>query len=97
MTIPASLSTRQTPGIDGLREFSEQELRRYDGSRRNPVYVAYEGLVYDVSTSPFWRTGLHRDLHWAGQDLTEFLHQAPHSDLVFHKFPVVGRLRQARD
>lgn len=76
-----------------LREFSDQELRKYDGSRRNPVYVAYNGLVYDVSRSPYWRTGLHRDLHWAGQDLTDELHKAPHSDLVFHKFPVVGKLR----
>jgi predicted heme/steroid binding protein len=77
-----------------LREISIQELRRCDGSsRRNPVYIAYKGLVYDVSSSSFWRTGLHRDLHFAGQDLTDEIADAPHTDLVFHKFPVVGRLK----
>jgi predicted heme/steroid binding protein len=76
-----------------LREISEQELRRCDGTRRNPAYVAYRGLVYDVSGSPYWHRGLHRDLHFAGQDLTEEVAHAPHSDLVFHKFPVVGKLK----
>lgn len=77
-----------------LREISEQELRRCDGSsRKNPIYVAYNGLVYDLTTSSFWRTGLHRNLHWAGQDLTNELAEAPHTELVFHKFPVVGRLK----
>ncbi|OQY94431.1 MAG: hypothetical protein B6D41_07115 [Chloroflexi bacterium UTCFX4] len=55
--------------------------------------VAYKGLVYDVTTSSFWRTGLHRDLHWAGQDLTDEIADAPHTELVFHKFPIVGRLK----
>ena len=81
------------PFPESLREISIQELRRCDGSRRNPVYVAYKGLVYDVSSSSFWRTGLHRDLHFAGQDLTDEIAEAPHTDLVFHKFPVVGRLK----
>lgn len=77
-----------------LREISIQELRKCDGSsRKNPVYIAYKGLVYDVTTSSFWRTGLHRDLHFAGQDLTDEIADAPHSDLVFHKFPVVGKLK----
>ena len=80
--------------IGELREISIQELRRCDGSsRKHPVYVAYNGLVYDVTTSSFWRTGLHHNLHWAGQDLTEELTHAPHSALVFHKFPVIGKLK----
>ncbi|HZQ06806.1 MAG TPA: cytochrome b5 domain-containing protein [Anaerolineae bacterium] len=81
------------PPTESLREISIQELRRCDGSRKNPVYIAYKGLVYDVSTSSFWRTGLHRDLHFAGQDLTDEIADAPHTDLVFHKFPIVGRLK----
>jgi predicted heme/steroid binding protein len=80
---------------NNLREISIQELRRCDGSsRKNPIYIAYNGLVYDVTTSSFWRTGLHRNLHWAGQDLTDELKQAPHSELVFHKFPIAGKLQQ---
>lgn len=76
-----------------LKEFSESELRRCDGSRGNPVCVAYRGLVYDLSSSPHWSTGMHRDLHFAGQDLTGEILDAPHSDLVFRKFRVVGKLK----
>ncbi len=75
------------------RVFTEQELCKFDGSKRNPVYVAYKGLVYDVSAGGHWRTGLHRDLHFAGQDLTAEIADAPHTDLVFRKFPVVGILK----
>jgi predicted heme/steroid binding protein len=77
-----------------LREFSERELRKCDGSRGNPVCVAYLGLVYDLSGSPHWYTGMHRDLHFAGQDLTGEIVDAPHSDLVFRKFRVIGKLAQ---
>jgi predicted heme/steroid binding protein len=32
--------------------------------------------------------------HWAGQDLTDELAQAPHSDAVFERFSAVGHLKQ---
>ena len=74
--------------------FTEQELRKYDGSRKMPVYIAYNGVVYDVTSSPYWYTGEHRNLHYAGQDLTSELPDAPHSDLVFRRFPRVGILKR---
>lgn len=73
--------------------FTEQELKRYDGSRKMPVYIAYKGLVYDVTSSPHWRGGDHRNLHFAGQDLTHELPDSPHGERVFRKFPVVGILK----
>ncbi|MBI3741642.1 MAG: cytochrome b5 [Chloroflexi bacterium] len=76
------------------RIFTKQELKKYDGSRKNPVYIAYKGLVYDVTTSAHWWTGMHRNLHFAGQDLTDEIADAPHTDLVFRKFPVVGILEK---
>lgn len=76
-----------------FKEFTEQELRKCDGSRGNPVCVAYRGLVYDLSKSAHWFTGMHRDLHFAGQDLTGEIVDAPHTDLVFRRFPIVGRLK----
>jgi predicted heme/steroid binding protein len=54
--------------------------------------VAYEGRIYDVSLSPEWRDGLHRNLHWAGQDLTAYLVEAPHGEENLSRYPVVGRL-----
>lgn len=68
------------------------QLRRYDGSGRGPIYVAYRGKVYDVTASRRWRDGLHENLHWAGFDLTEYLADAPHAEEVFARYPVVAEL-----
>ena len=89
------------------RIFTERELQQFDGTRGQPIYIAYEGIVYDVTASPLWRGGLHQDLHYAGVDLTRALRtpggpsshgegygQAPHSAEVFGHTTVkrVGRL-----
>ena len=69
---------------------SASELRRRDGSR-GAAWVACRGFVYDVSDSPLWRGGLHRDLHWAGQDLSAELEDAPHGIESVERCPRVGR------
>lgn len=74
--------------------FTLSQLRRYDGERGAPKYVAHKGLVYDVSRCPKWRPALHEQLHFAGQDLTSELPDAPHGEEVFDRPCVrqVGRL-----
>ena len=76
------------------REFTERELQPYDGSRGKPVYIACQGVVYDVTNALLWRAGLHQDVHYAGIDLTRSLRKAPHGDEVFSHSGVrrVGRL-----
>ena len=59
-------------------------------------YIAYNGKVYDVSTSFLWKDGRHQAIHTAGTDLTEALKQAPHSEEVLKRFPIVGVLRKNR-
>jgi predicted heme/steroid binding protein len=75
------------------RIFTERELQQFDGTRGNPAYIACAGAVYDVSASALWRGGLHRDLHYAGTDLTRTLRKAPHTAEVFSHATVkrVGR------
>jgi predicted heme/steroid binding protein len=77
------------------RIFTEAELRQYDGTHGKPVYIAYDGVVYDVSDAPLWRTGMHQDLHYAGLDLTRSLRKAPHDRNVFERkyVRVVGWLK----
>jgi predicted heme/steroid binding protein len=53
--------------------------------------VAFAGVVYDVSDCPKWRTGFHEQLHFAGQDLTGELPDAPHTADVFQR-PCVKRV-----
>jgi predicted heme/steroid binding protein len=76
------------------RVFTEVELRQYDGSKGKPVYIACDGIVYDVSDAPLWRTGMHQDMHYAGLDLTRSLRKAPHGAQVFERkyVRIVGRL-----
>ncbi len=76
-----------------MREFTEAELRQYDGSHGRPVYIAYKGNVYDVTNSRYWKTGMHQDMHYAGLDLTRSLRKAPHNEEVFARFAIVGALK----
>ena len=78
--------------LDGMRVFTRNQLARYNGKHGKPSYVAYQGKVYDVSTSFLWRTGEHQAFHAAGNDLTAALKDAPHGPELLRKFPVVGTM-----
>jgi predicted heme/steroid binding protein len=78
-----------------MKEFSKEELARYNGKNGRPAYAAYKGKVYDLSDSFLWNAGSHQVLHSAGVDLTDFMEQAPHGGDVLEKFPLVGTLRGA--
>lgn len=67
------------------------QLALHNGQDKETIYVAYLGLIYDVTESRLWRNGKHYE-HWAGQDLTTELVDAPHSEKVFERFDAVGKL-----
>lgn len=77
-----------------LQTITYAELRRNNGERGSRRYIAYRGLVYDVTDCPKWRADLHEQLHFAGQDLTSELPDAPHEEDVFSRpcVKLVGRL-----
>lgn len=75
-----------------LPEFTRAQLALRNGQDKPEIWVAYKGLIYDVSRSRLWRNGKHYE-HWAGQDLTEELADAPHTEFVFDKFAVVGKVK----
>ena len=60
-----------------------EELRHYTGEGGSHIWIARNGTVYDVTDSPRWRTGLHEQLHFGGQDLSSEFPEAPHGDEVF--------------
>jgi predicted heme/steroid binding protein len=65
-----------------------------NGQDKPEVWIAYKGLVYNVTNSRLWKTGTHYE-HWAGQDLTDELAEAPHTDEVFSKFrPIANLLKE---
>jgi predicted heme/steroid binding protein/uncharacterized membrane protein len=77
-----------------MKEFSAQELEKHNGEDGNPVYIAHQGKVYDVSGSKLWKTGLHMKRHPAGKDLTTDIQAAPHNIDVLERYPQVGVLTQ---
>jgi predicted heme/steroid binding protein len=73
--------------------YSKQQLALRNGQDKPEIWVALNGLIYDVTDSRLWRNGKHYE-HWAGQDLTDELKDAPHTESVFLKFKVVGELQK---
>lgn len=78
------------------RIVSLAELRRNNGDLGARKFVAYQGLVYDVTDCPRWRLDLHERQHFPGQDLTTELAEAPHKTDVFTRpcVKLVGRLEK---
>ncbi len=73
---------------------STMELRHNNGERGSRKFIAYQGVVYDVTDCPKWRPDMHEQLHFPGQDLTGELPDAPHHEEVFQRacVKIVGRL-----
>ncbi len=71
--------------------YSQSQLALRNGNDRDEIWVAYKSNIYDVGSSKLWRDGKHYE-HWAGQDLTEELKDAPHTEKVFAKFKIIGKL-----
>jgi predicted heme/steroid binding protein/uncharacterized membrane protein len=77
-----------------MKEMTSEELVSFNGKDGNPVYIAFEGNVYDVSKSPLWSKGLHMNRHPSGKDLTGEISAAPHGQEVFERYPQVGILKK---
>jgi len=78
-----------------IKEMSADELSSFNGKEGHPVYIAFEGKVYDVSKSPLWSKGLHMNRHPSGKDLTGEISAAPHGQEVFERYPQVGLLKKS--
>lgn len=77
-----------------MKTFTEEELKKYDGSDPStPVYIAYEGKVYDVTSHPLFMEGMHFE-HYCGCDLSDYMAEAPHSAEVMAEIPVVGEFKK---
>lgn len=78
--------------MNTLPSYSRFQLALRNGQDKEDIWIAYQGIIYDVTTSRLWRDGKHYE-HWAGQDLTPELADAPHTAKVFERFKAVGLLK----
>ena len=72
------------------------ELKCNTGERGTRKFIAYDSIVYDVTDCPKWRSDMHENLHFPGQDLSTELEDAPHAEDVFTRpcVKIVGRLAE---
>jgi predicted heme/steroid binding protein/uncharacterized membrane protein len=78
-----------------MKEMTSEELLLFNGKDGKPVYVAFQGRVYDVTQSRLWGTGSHMKRHPSGKDLTGEIAAAPHGPEVLDRYPQVGFLKSA--
>lgn len=78
--------------MEQLPQITKAQLALRNGQDKDQVWIAYLGNVYDVTSSRLWLKGKHYE-HWAGQDLTDELKDAPHTEKVFEKFKIIGILK----
>jgi predicted heme/steroid binding protein/uncharacterized membrane protein len=76
-----------------MKEIDASELAKCDGKDGNPVYVAHEGKVFDVTESKAWKGGVHMFRHHAGGDLTADIEAAPHGVEMLERYPQVAVLK----
>ena len=74
-----------------MQTYTKQQLALRNGQDKPQIWIAYKGIIYDVTDSRLWKNGNHYE-HWAGQDLTDELAHAPHTEAVFAKFEQIGIL-----
>ena len=77
-----------------MKEITSEELISFNGKDGRPVYIAFQGKIYDVSKSPLWSKGLHMNRHPSGKDLSGEISAAPHGTEVFERYPQVGILKK---
>jgi predicted heme/steroid binding protein/uncharacterized membrane protein len=76
-----------------MKEMEMKDLPPNNGEGGNPVWVACDGKVFDLSTSPLWAGGSHMGSHSAGADLTAEIASAPHGREMLERYPQIGSLR----
>ncbi len=75
-----------------LKEFTPEELAKFDGKEGRPAYVAVHDFIYDVTDyiSTAWVGGIHFGI-LAGTDATKDFDTC-HSHSVLEKLKIVGKM-----
>jgi len=77
-----------------MKELTAEELSSFNGKDGQPIYIAFQGKVYDVTKSPLWAKGLHMNRHPAAKDLTGEISAAPHGLEVLERYPEIGAVKK---
>lgn len=75
-----------------LKEYTLEELAKFDGKEGRPAYVAVHDFIYDVTDyiSTVWVGGIHFGI-LAGTDATKDFDTC-HNHSVLEKLKIIGKL-----
>ena len=76
-----------------MKNFKPEDLSAFSGKDGTPVYISYNGKVYDVSGSKLWKTGTHMMKHKAGSVLDGEMAAAPHGPEILERVLLIGDLK----
>ncbi len=88
--------TSQETKIPDEKTFTKTQLAKFDGKNGNAAYVAYEGIVYDVSSK--WADGKHHGIKADIDIISQLDNCSFHEDGFFktvfvkYNFPKIGVL-----
>jgi arsenite oxidase small subunit len=81
-------------GSGKLKSFSREELEKFDGKDGRPLYISFNGKIYDLSNSQLWVRGTHMGIHTRNENLAETIKSAPHGEDMLDRFTVLGALAE---
>lgn len=74
------------------KEYTLEELKKYNGKNGSLAYVAVDGKIYDVTNNKKWKNGMHEGMS-AGQDISKAIQSSPHGKDILKEVPMVGVLK----
>ena len=89
-------AAKPVPATPAEKEFTLEELAKFDGKEGRPAYVAIHGIVYDVTGVKAWSSGSHKG-GTPGTDITPLIGKSPHGshgEKVTKNLKPVGRLKK---
>ena len=87
-------AVKTAPAATAEKEFTLEELAKFDGKEGRPAYVAINGIVYDITGVTAWSKGGHGGGK-PGTDITPLItSKSPHGDRVTKTLKAVGKLKK---
>lgn len=76
------------------RYFTLEDLKKYnDTDPKKPIYMGYEGMVYDVSAGAGFYSAGKTYNYLTGRDATAELNEVGVGEIIVRKYPVVGIIK----